>query len=248
MTKFSPGSVARLLEPRGELWSSRQRLEFVVVLRQFDVPFNGEHPELRVAPVSLSPEFATDLDLLCSGDEGGVGVAFMIEVWNQRAMLVEHLHPTVLGTLGDAKLAALYALHNQIVGVDDGVLLDASLIGPPVESPTDPRIAYQEERFALAEPLSHAAEEILFAAQSAATRTPFAVWFPDVYQVKVDALWNTSARDLTASFWPAGSPVDRITCESAAELSYVTQAPIPPSRLLGTGEYAAIPSDALQAA
>lgn len=165
MIRFAPGAIVRLRTPCGDSWAPA-RLEYVFVLAQPEPPFDAAHPEIRVAPISFAVEFATDVDLICAAGEGGLDQPFVVELWNQCAMLVEDLEPTAVGEVSSATLSHAYAVHNAMVDADE--VVPEGVTGTPIEVDTDPRIRHQEHRADLAEALSRGAEALLAASGGAA--------------------------------------------------------------------------------
>lgn len=160
MTRFPPGSIVSLRQTSGDSWD-RNRIEYVFVLSQPEPPFNALHPEVRIAPVSFAVEFAADLDLKCDATEGGLPLPFLVELWNQRAILVEELEPHEVGHVSATTLANAYAVHNAMVGEVDGTEARCAAVGREIELATDPRVEYQERRADLAEALSRRADTLL---------------------------------------------------------------------------------------
>ena len=183
MKTFSPGSVVELSAMIGDAWSPARLFE-VVILTQFSEPFNHEHPEIRVAPISRALKYATNFDVICAASDSELGEEFLVEVWNQRAMLVEHLGEK-RGDLSPKALRAVYAVHNALVGEaranDD---LSDALVGSPIEQDSDPRIQYQEHRHGLAEELSRKAEAILFKS-TVVVAVQFSSFYPLNYAMRI---------------------------------------------------------------
>jgi hypothetical protein len=159
MTRFEPGSIVRLKKIRGEPWSPR-RLEYVFVLLQPTEPFSRQHPELRVAPISFEVNHASNFDLICAAGDGGLIQSYMVELWNQRAVLVDELENAPIGAVGQATLASAYAIHNTLFSGAVQRSVPCGAVGTPIEIGTDPRIEYQNARLDLAESLSQRAEEL----------------------------------------------------------------------------------------
>lgn len=154
---FAPGSVVRLRRVRGEEHEGR-RLEYALVLLHPE-PLNAQHPDMRIAPISLETADASDLDVVCAADEGPVGQPFHVEVWNQREVLVADFEPVATGMISEPAMADVYAAHNSMIGIGRDV--SEGRRGPPIVGPEDPRIGTMELRLSLAEQLSRAAEERL---------------------------------------------------------------------------------------
>jgi hypothetical protein len=74
----------------------------------------GEWTEIRVAPVSLAVEMAMEMegDVVVKAGEFPAGVPFMVEVWNEQAMLAENLD-VCLGTLSDGVMGRIQGLRDR---------------------------------------------------------------------------------------------------------------------------------------
>lgn len=163
--ELSYGDIAGL---RGDAYyplSGRQSIDLtgsgcVVVLTLLDPPYDNAHPEVRVAPLTFRVDMATDLDLVCPAESGPFGRAFVVEVWNQRAMLVENL-VGVIGTLDDAARRHLATLHNVMLGLGEESELAPAWHGLHLVEDDDPRLAYQATRAEWAECLSASTDQLL---------------------------------------------------------------------------------------
>ncbi len=157
---LQPGTIVPLKRSLGDAYAAESFLAHVLVLVQPQPPFNAHHPEVRVAPISIVTGMKSDLDVLCYAGEG-LDSDVVIEVWNQRAMLVEELDLDSLRQVSDVVLSQVYAVHSDMLGHALPVPIVPDRVGPPIEFETDPRIAYQEMRAHVAEALSVGADRLI---------------------------------------------------------------------------------------
>lgn len=148
MTRFSSGSLVGLKKPLGDEWS-HTRLDTVLVLDQPERPAQLSRPEIIVAMVSYAVEMASDLDVRFEFN----GVRAMVEVWNQRTILLEDLKDQPEEQLGPVFLSTVYGVHNRMFGIEDETPV-SGLVGSEIVVETDPRLDYQRQRVVLAEALS----------------------------------------------------------------------------------------------
>jgi hypothetical protein len=132
----------------------------LVVLGTDQAAPNSHLRDIRVAPISTAVEYASDLDLICEADEGPFGARFMVELWNQRPMLVTNVD-RMIGTLEGEARRQLCLLHNALVGAGSRSDVDPIRFGGQIDYDLDPRIAYQQMRAAEAAFLSDPVEEVL---------------------------------------------------------------------------------------
>lgn len=116
--------------------------------------------DLRVAPISTLMEMASSDDLRCEAEDGPLGAPFLVELWNQRAMLAANIERKI-GRLSPPAIERLITLHNSMIGVDDVGSLGWS--GACIETEEDPRIAHQRTRAEEAGFLSDPVEDLLHA-------------------------------------------------------------------------------------
>lgn len=157
---LQPGTIVPLRRPLGDAWASTNYIAHVLVLVQPQPPFNADHPEVRVAPISLAVDMKSDLDVVCQAGEG-LDEAFLIEVWNQRAMLVEDLDVERITHVPDQVMSVVYAVHGDMLGRRPAAIIPPERVGGPIEVETDPRIQYQTSRAQVAEALSAGADRLI---------------------------------------------------------------------------------------
>ena len=151
MTRFAAGSLVRLVAPLGDAWSAL-RLDAALVLDQPARPYSGTHPEIIVAPISYAVEHASEFDVRLPLHT--LGVPAMVEIWNQRTILVSELEVPAVATLDDDLLGVVYEVHNAMFGIADMSDCARSHVGTPIEQATDPRIEYQKKRAEQSDDLS----------------------------------------------------------------------------------------------
>jgi hypothetical protein len=132
----------------------------LVVLDGPESSLDSSLPDIRVAPISDAVHFASHRDVRCNAEEGPLGVLFMVELWNQRAMLVHNVARR-LGELSREAVDGLCLVHNAIVGAIPFSAVSPDRHGPPIDSENDPRIEYQRDRVLRAGFLSDPVDEIL---------------------------------------------------------------------------------------
>ena len=177
-------SVNARVPGRGAPW-------YVVVLGQLQ-PYNDAFPELRVAPIADDIALASDLDLVLAPGDGPFAVPVLVEVWNQRAMLVANIDKSV-GKLSGTAVDRLCKVHNAMMAGGEGVTPEWT--GAPIEAEDDPRFVHQQERSRAAEFLSDPVDELL--------ALPARSWHRQ-YTTEIAITSSTNwATDLFESLWGA---------------------------------------------
>jgi transcriptional regulator with XRE-family HTH domain len=141
----------------GQIWTTRpaddepmaEEVQPRLVIVLADAPRRTQETDdtLPVAPVSLDLAYRSRDDLTITGEESPLGYAFMIEIWNEAAMLGQQLvrYVGVLPQPLKRYLGLLYQAHLGL-GVSLAELEDR--LGPAILHPADPRLAFQEEEIA----------------------------------------------------------------------------------------------------
>lgn len=102
---------------------------------------------LPIAPLSLDLAYRSRDDLTVAEQESPLGYPFMVEVWNEAALLGEQLGRYV-GILPQPLKRYLGLLYQAHLGL--AVSLDEleDRLGPAILHPADPRLAFQDEEIA----------------------------------------------------------------------------------------------------
>jgi hypothetical protein len=144
--------TTKLLNDRLDGASEDLPARIVVILDSGQQPAESAVSSVVSAPISTDVEFRSDRDLLVDESESPLGYEFMVEVWNEVAMLRNQLGRCVatLSSPIDRRLGLLYRSH---LGLDTDLVELGRHIGPPIVHRDDPRVAFQEREIEACEHL-----------------------------------------------------------------------------------------------
>jgi hypothetical protein len=200
----------------------------LVVLHEEAPGLSPGHSDIRVAPLCDAIRMATHRDLLCNSEDGPLGVPFMVEVWNQRPMLVRNIDRAI-GRMSVDAIELLCKLHNATIGLHPWEAIPPERHGTAITSADDPRLEHQRKRILKAAFLSEPVDELLDARAEAG--------IPDQYSVFVSFAFNQFAGAMNKIILYNHEDEAKGWLEKANDLVRSVMGPHLPNWGEATGEY-----------